>query len=89
MDSRIYKGLLLDDFCLLLYIEKLIMNEEIKFDYQSLIVGVVDDVVNKEKLLGVFVDRCLPRLCPYDYERKYGRFLAPFASVTAFYITHI
>ncbi|ORX95635.1 hypothetical protein K493DRAFT_371980 [Basidiobolus meristosporus CBS 931.73] len=57
-----------DDYSYLEYVRKLILcgPEE---SYQSQVVGVVDDIVNKEKLLHLLISQCVPRVSPYDYER--------------------
>ncbi|KAK9768761.1 hypothetical protein K7432_000363 [Basidiobolus ranarum] len=57
-----------DDYSYLEYVRKLILSgpEE---SYQSQVVGVVDDIVNKEKLLHLLISQCVPRISPYDYER--------------------
>ncbi|KAI9026821.1 rough deal protein C-terminal region-domain-containing protein [Hyaloraphidium curvatum] len=57
-----------DDFVLLHYIN-LLMQHEDGSSYSWRVAAVVDDVVNKEKLLRLLLDRCFPSISPYDYER--------------------
>ncbi|KAL1915878.1 uncharacterized protein VTP21DRAFT_6266 [Calcarisporiella thermophila] len=56
-----------DDFVFLEYIKQLFFSN--CDNYQDLIAGVIDGVVNKGKLLKMLQELCLPRISPYDYER--------------------
>ena len=55
------------EYIKLMLIEK---NNEATNDYQSKIIGVIDEIANKEKLLAMLTDICLPQVSPYDYESK-------------------
>ncbi|RUP45300.1 hypothetical protein BC936DRAFT_148346 [Jimgerdemannia flammicorona] len=56
-----------DDYIGLEYIRRLLLTDTVD-SYQSRIVGVIDDVINREKLLALLTDLCVPRISPYDYE---------------------
>ena len=58
----------IDDFVILEYIKSLLKEPGSETDYQPRILGVLDDVVNREKLSRLLKESILA-LSPYDYER--------------------
>ncbi|KND00003.1 uncharacterized protein SPPG_04350 [Spizellomyces punctatus DAOM BR117] len=58
-----------DDFVIVEYVKGLLLANGDEKDYQSRVAGILDDVVNKERLLNTLMKECLPRFSPYDYER--------------------
>jgi len=48
----------------------MLIEKNVTEDYKSKIVGVIDEIANKEKLLVMFTDICLPQVSPYDYDSK-------------------
>ena len=71
LTNRIFRAdpFLQDDLVLLNYIQLLIQHDD-GSSYAWKIAAVVDDVVNREKLLRLLLDRCYPCVSPYDYERQ-------------------
>lgn len=57
-----------DDFVFLNYIQLLLQFDD-GSSYAWKIAAVVDDVVNREKLQKLLIERCYPSISPYDYER--------------------
>ncbi|KAJ3089821.1 Kinetochore-associated protein 1 [Quaeritorhiza haematococci] len=57
-----------DDFVIFEYIRQLLTSDENAHDYRNCIVGVVEDVVNRDKLYNLLLEICR-HLSPYDYER--------------------
>jgi len=63
----------IDDFVILEYIKLMLIEKNdssVTEDYKSKIVGVIDEIANKEKLLAMLTDICLPQVSPYDYDSK-------------------
>ncbi|OUM65122.1 hypothetical protein PIROE2DRAFT_7928, partial [Piromyces sp. E2] len=61
-----------DDFVILEYIKLMLIEKNdssVTEDYKSKIVGVIDEIANKEKLLAMLTDICLPQVSPYDYDK--------------------
>ncbi|KAJ3027579.1 Kinetochore-associated protein 1, partial [Rhizophlyctis rosea] len=63
-----------DDFIILEYIRQLLLpspenRDTIGLSYQTRVAGVVDDVVNRAKVLSLIKEQCLPKVSSYDYER--------------------
>lgn len=61
----------IDDFVIVEYVKGLILNASEESDYQSRVAGIVDEMVNKERLVVALTKECLHRVSPYDYERMY------------------
>ncbi len=53
----------------------MLIERNVTEDYKSKIVGVIDEIANKEKLLVMLTDICLPQVSPYDYDSKYRKIL--------------
>ena len=51
----------------------MLIEKDVTEDYKSKIVGVIDEIANKEKLLVMLTDICLPQISPYDYDSKYQK----------------
>jgi hypothetical protein len=49
------------------YIKQLLISSKLN-DYQTNVVGVFEDVVNKSKLLHMLSEEVVNSLCPFDYE---------------------
>ncbi|KAI8821507.1 rough deal protein C-terminal region-domain-containing protein [Fimicolochytrium jonesii] len=58
-----------DDFVIMEYVKGLLLTTDEDSDYQSRVAGIVDDAVNKDRMLATLTKECLPRVSPYDYER--------------------
>ncbi|KAJ3048663.1 hypothetical protein HK097_010321 [Rhizophlyctis rosea] len=63
-----------DDYIILEYILQLLLpspgnRDASGFGYQTRVAGVIDDVANRDKLLMLLKDQCLPKISSYDYER--------------------
>ncbi|TPX60794.1 hypothetical protein PhCBS80983_g01508 [Powellomyces hirtus] len=58
-----------DDFVIIEYVKGLILTASDDSDYQSRVAGILEDVVNKERMLAALVNECLLRVSSYDYER--------------------
>lgn len=57
-----------EDMALLKFIEILLIEDVSKDEYKNMIVGVIDEVDNKQKLLDLLKE-IQQRISPYDYER--------------------
>jgi len=64
--------LIIDDFVFLEYIKLMLIKKDndVTNEYQSKIVGAINEIANKEKLLEMLTDICLSQVSPYDYESK-------------------
>ena len=59
------------DNVILEFVKQLLTSASDGSGYQSLVAGVIEDVVNKERLVLMLKDTCLARASPYNYESKY------------------
>ncbi|KAJ3023527.1 Kinetochore-associated protein 1 [Thoreauomyces humboldtii] len=58
-----------DDFVIIEFVTGLVRTADEDSEYQSRVAGILDDAVNKERLLTALEGACLKRISSYDYER--------------------
>ncbi|KAJ3169831.1 hypothetical protein HDU88_000470 [Geranomyces variabilis] len=58
-----------DDYVIVEYVKGLILTADDHSDYQSLVAGTLDEIVNKDRMVNALVEDCLARVSSYDYER--------------------